>query len=557
MGNIMSYRANTIISEEQVAYIVSQVDVSTKVDKVTGEALLAITEAAKIHLPGSDNQDLSGKADLVGGTVPANQLPSYVDDVLEYTNLAGFPVTGENGKIYIALDTNLTYRWTGSVYGVLDPSLALGETSTTAYRGDRGKTAYDHSQVAHAPSNAVTLSTVKADTDVSSAISLKHSNSNDHALHADDQDLSALTNASFYPVTMTVDTGTLNTGVVAGLQAVGGTDVDITEASGADPLRVHFNFTAVTRMTGFDFFGYYAGGSGHQIAIEIYNTITTNWDSLGLIGSDTAKGWYSFPIFNTSTYVSAGAVSVRFRHIQSGSITHHLYLDYLEINYGSAGGQSSISAAAIDFTPIGGIAATNVAAAIAELDTEKASVLGSDDNYVTDAEKVVIGNTSGTNSGDNSANSLYSGLASSKENIGVAASAVSAHAAVITGVHGLAITTAKVITATENTTLGGGSHSGTNTGDGAVNALYSGLAASKQDTLVSTTNIKSINGASILGAGNLVVSGALPDMVVYKNSVAIDTTIPTGYSAIVSDMFPIKGTAKLILQGTSTFYIKT
>ena len=33
-------------------------------------------------------------------------------------------------------------------------TLALGETISTAYRGDRGKIAYDHSQMAHAPSNA-------------------------------------------------------------------------------------------------------------------------------------------------------------------------------------------------------------------------------------------------------------------------------------------------------------------------------------------------------------------------------------------------------------------
>jgi hypothetical protein len=89
---------------------------------------------------------LNSKADLVGGLVPANQLPGFVDDVLEYANLAAFPVSGESGKIYVALDSNLTYRWTGSTYAVLDPSLALGETSNTAYRGDRGKTAYDHSQ---------------------------------------------------------------------------------------------------------------------------------------------------------------------------------------------------------------------------------------------------------------------------------------------------------------------------------------------------------------------------------------------------------------------------
>jgi hypothetical protein len=59
---------------------------------------------------------LDTKADLVGGLVPSAQLPSFVDDVLEFTNLAAFPVTGTTGKIYVALDTNETYRWSGSVY---------------------------------------------------------------------------------------------------------------------------------------------------------------------------------------------------------------------------------------------------------------------------------------------------------------------------------------------------------------------------------------------------------------------------------------------------------
>lgn len=93
--------------------------------------------------------DLSTKADLVDGKVPSSQLPSYVDDVLEFANLASFPATGENGKIYIAIDTNITYRWTGNGYAEISASLALGETSSTAYRGDRGKIAYDHSQVTH------------------------------------------------------------------------------------------------------------------------------------------------------------------------------------------------------------------------------------------------------------------------------------------------------------------------------------------------------------------------------------------------------------------------
>lgn len=68
---------------------------------------------------------LAAKADLVGGLVPASQLPSFVDDVLEYANLAAFPGTGESGKIYVALDTSRTYRWGGSTYVELTDSTAV------------------------------------------------------------------------------------------------------------------------------------------------------------------------------------------------------------------------------------------------------------------------------------------------------------------------------------------------------------------------------------------------------------------------------------------------
>ena len=72
--------------------------------------------------------DLSNKADLVGGKVPSSQLPSYVDDVIEAVNFASLPTTGEVGKIYITLDTNKTYRWTGSVY----VEISVGVTDHTA-----------------------------------------------------------------------------------------------------------------------------------------------------------------------------------------------------------------------------------------------------------------------------------------------------------------------------------------------------------------------------------------------------------------------------------------
>ena len=105
-----------------------------------------IKDADAVH--SADVGVAGGVAELdSNGRVPSSQLPSYVDDVVEYASISAFPVTGESGKIYVALDTNLTYRWGGTEYVEISPSLALGETSTTAYRGDRGKAAYDHSQL--------------------------------------------------------------------------------------------------------------------------------------------------------------------------------------------------------------------------------------------------------------------------------------------------------------------------------------------------------------------------------------------------------------------------
>lgn len=92
---------------------------------------------------------------VANGVVPLNSsrmidstyLPGYVDDVLEFNSIDDFPSQGESGKIYVTLNTNLTYRWSGSDYVEISKSLALGETSSTAYYGDKGKAAYDHSQL--------------------------------------------------------------------------------------------------------------------------------------------------------------------------------------------------------------------------------------------------------------------------------------------------------------------------------------------------------------------------------------------------------------------------
>lgn len=110
-------------------------------------------------------QSLSLKADLIDGKVPASQLPSFVDDVLEgtYINPSTFndlnnqPYIPESGKIYVDTTSNKTYRWSGMLYVVISSGgVILGETSETAYRGDRGKIAYDHSQSQGNPHNSTT-----------------------------------------------------------------------------------------------------------------------------------------------------------------------------------------------------------------------------------------------------------------------------------------------------------------------------------------------------------------------------------------------------------------
>jgi len=100
---------------------------------------------------------LTAKADLVNGLVPSSQLPSYIDDVLTYATFEDLPAIGESGKIYIIANTNLTYRWSGSAYVEISKSLALGETSSTAFRGDWGLEAYN---LRHSHSNKSTLDAI-------------------------------------------------------------------------------------------------------------------------------------------------------------------------------------------------------------------------------------------------------------------------------------------------------------------------------------------------------------------------------------------------------------
>ena len=117
----------------------------------TGGLIVPSDTIVTIVNDGIDNQVISklgqtnGIAELdAAGKVPTNQLPSFVDDVLEFSKKSAFPATGEAGKIYVATDTNITYRWGGTAYVEISPTLAIGTTSSTAFRGDYGNTAYLH-----------------------------------------------------------------------------------------------------------------------------------------------------------------------------------------------------------------------------------------------------------------------------------------------------------------------------------------------------------------------------------------------------------------------------
>ncbi len=125
-------------------------------------------------IPVADKGSPNGVATLnKNGLVPACQLPGYIDDVCEGVatgvtanetgafTAAGFIPAGETEEcapsestIYFDTISNVQYRWTGSMFITTGTGLSLGETSGTAYYGDKGKTAYEHSQLLHARADA-------------------------------------------------------------------------------------------------------------------------------------------------------------------------------------------------------------------------------------------------------------------------------------------------------------------------------------------------------------------------------------------------------------------
>ena len=149
-------RASTIFNPLFIQ-LIENIHAVKKAADAAQEAAEEAGESAGGAIPAEQKGAPGGLAELdESGHVPSAQLPSYVDDVVEgyyhegafYTDLGHQEqITPEAGKIYVDVETNITYRWSGTVYVAIGSDLALGETSSTAYRGDRGKAAYDHSQI--------------------------------------------------------------------------------------------------------------------------------------------------------------------------------------------------------------------------------------------------------------------------------------------------------------------------------------------------------------------------------------------------------------------------
>ena len=172
--------AGTDASNNTVSFTMA----GTRVNISTGEKLSVAFGKIARWLADLKTVAFTGKySDLDGRptSLPANGgNADTVDDVLEYATVSAFPAQGEAGKIYVATQTNLTYRWSGTGYVEISPSLALGGTSSTAFPGDRGVTL--ETKVSNILDGG--LKVAKAES-ADTALEANHASAADNAIHAD------------------------------------------------------------------------------------------------------------------------------------------------------------------------------------------------------------------------------------------------------------------------------------------------------------------------------------------------------------------------------------
>jgi len=265
----------------------SNVDNTADVDKPVSTA----TQTALNAKEATANRNVAnGYAGLdASGLVPATLLPSYVDDVLEYVNLAGFPVSGETGKIYVDKATSKIFRWSGSTYVEISPSPgstdSVTEGSTNLYFTNARAAAAAPVQSVAGRSGAVTLA--KADVGLSNV-----DNTSDATR---DAAATALTNK----------TSVTSTGAVTGSTLVS------TVATGTAPLTVA-STTQVANLNASTVGGLATayGAQGSTLAVRDSNAnITARNFAAQVDTTATAAGTTTLTVANGGVQVFTGSTT--------------------------------------------------------------------------------------------------------------------------------------------------------------------------------------------------------------------------------------------------------
>ena len=261
------------------------------------------------------------------GLVPAAQLPSYVDDVLEYTNLAGFPATGETGKIYVAKDTNKTYRWSGSAYiyitsGAVD-SVAGKTGVVTLVKGDVGLSNVDNtSDATKSVASAAILTTARTIAGVlfdgSANISIPFS-----GLSSKPTSVSGygITDAATLTGSETLTNKSLTSPTVTGTVNNNSLIYDTTFSNTSVTAATAVHTFAITTYRSAEFTFQITNGSFYKLVrvLVVHNgttvTTSTNFDDTNEISTGTSNTAYAFDITGGNLRLvitpSSGTASVK------------------------------------------------------------------------------------------------------------------------------------------------------------------------------------------------------------------------------------------------------
>ena len=230
------------------------------------------------------------------GKIPSSQLPSYVDDVLEYASLSAFPSTGESGKIYVALDTNKTYRWSGTTYVEISPSIVIGTTTGTAFDGGVGH--------AHVTNNDIHVTAAQK------------TNWNTAYGWGDHSQAGYFLASNFTAANIVSTLG--NTAVNRATADANGNNIASTYATvasltskGSASMPIYFDANhAAQEITSLDLLSKNTGYvKANRFYVGASGTSTTAWsDGQYIVWDDTNKAWHLVGNFYADGFVSAGGV---------------------------------------------------------------------------------------------------------------------------------------------------------------------------------------------------------------------------------------------------------